>query len=274
MAPRRSRAAPPATRAGDVDAGRTARPDSALIEALRDSFAAHADPARAASMQAYMKSALPFHGIPAPLRRRLQAAAVRAHPLPDTRTLAATMRTLWRQARTREERYGAMELARVGTSAKLLDLSLLPVYEEMIVSGAWWDYCDDISGSALSRLLTEHPQEMKPLLRRWARGDDLWLRRAAMLCQRRIKAGFDAVLLYDCILPSIGGGRFADAFFIRKGIGWALRERSYAAPAEVQAFCREYDAQLASLTQREALKAIERAARKASAAAKTGRPAG
>lgn len=255
MAPRRSRASLQATGAGD---GRGARPAAALIEALRDSFAAHADPARAAPMQAYMKSALPFHGIAAPLRRRLQADAVRAHPLPDARTLAATMRTLWRQARTREERYAAMELARVGANARLLDLTLLPVYEEMIVSGAWWDYCDDISGTALARLLVEHPQTMKPLLRRWARGDDLWLRRAAILCQRRIRAGFDAVLLYDCILPSIGDGTFADEFFIRKGIGWALRERSYGAPAEVQAFCRAYDAQLSLLTKREALKAIAR----------------
>lgn len=232
--------------------------ERALIKALRARFAAHADPARAAPMQAYMKSALPFHGIAAPLRRRLQAEAVRAHPLPDARTLADTMRALWRQARTREERYAAMELARIGPHRMLLDLSLLPVYEEMIVSGAWWDYCDDISGSALTLLLARHPQTMKPLLRRWARGDDLWLRRAALLCQRRIKAGFDAALLYDCILPSIGDSRFADEFFIRKGIGWALRERSYAAPAEVQAFCRAYDAQLSLLTKREALKAIAR----------------
>ena len=87
----------------------------------------------------------------------------------------------------------------------------------------------------------------------------LWLRRASFLCQRRLKAPhFDAVLLYDCILPSIGAGRFANEFFIRKGIGWALRERSYAAPDEVQAFCREYASQLAPLTVREALKVIER----------------
>lgn len=244
--------------------------ERALIEALRARFAAHADPARAAPMQAYMKSALPFHGIPAPLRRQLQAEAVRAHPLPDARALADTMRTLWRQARTREERYAAMELARVGANASLLKPSLLPVYEEMIVTGAWWDYCDDISGSALALLLTKHPQTIKPLLRRWALGEDLWLRRAAMLCQRRIKAGFDAALLYDCILPSIGRGRFADEFFIRKGIGWALRERSYAAPAEVQAFCREYDAQLAPLTKREALKAIARSRRGPRSAANSG----
>jgi 3-methyladenine DNA glycosylase AlkD len=209
-------------------------------------------------MQAYMKSAMPYHGIDAPLRRRLTIEAVKANPLPDSAALAATMRTLWREAQLREERYAAMELARVGPHDKLLDLTLLPVYEEMIVSGAWWDYVDDISGSALATLLQRHPRELKPLLERWARGDDLWLRRAAMLCQRRMKQGFDAKLLYDCILPSIGSGRFAGEFFIRKGIGWALRERSYAAPEEVTAFCREYESQLAPLTRREAMKALAR----------------
>ena len=95
------------------------------------------------------------------------------------------------------------------------------------------------------------------MLRRWATGDDLWLRRAAMLAQRSLATdAFDAVLLYDCILPSIGTGRFAGEFFIRKGIGWALRERAYAAPAEVRAFCKEYAARLAPLTVREAFRVI------------------
>jgi 3-methyladenine DNA glycosylase AlkD len=232
-----------------------------LIAALRSSFAAHADPVRAAPMQAYMKSALPFHGIAAPLRRRLTAAAVKAHPMPDAATLGSTMRHLWRTARCREERYAAVELARVGANARWLGLALLPVYEEMISTGAWWDYCDDISGTALARLLIDHPRELKPVLRRWAKGDDLWLRRAAILCQRGLKATVDARLLYDVILPSVGSSRLASEFFLRKGIGWALRERSYAAPDEVLAFCREYDAQLSPLTRREALRAIARRAR-------------
>jgi 3-methyladenine DNA glycosylase AlkD len=230
----------------------------ACVAAIRAAFAAHADPVRAPQMQAYMKSALPFLGIPAPLRRQLQAEAVRAYPASGVDELALAMRTLWREARCREERYAAMELARERPHRLLLGLELLPVYEEMIVSGAWWDYCDDISGTAIAALLQRHPDTMKPLLRRWAHGPDLWLRRAAMLCQRRLKSGFDAVLLYDCILPSIGRSRFADAFFIRKAVGWALRERSYVAPDEVRAFLREYDAQLAALTKREALKALRR----------------
>lgn len=239
-----------------------AAPNRALADALRASLRAHADAALAGPMQAYMKSALPFHGVPAPLRRRLQAAAVQAHPCGSTAELAATMRVLWDEASHREERYAALELARIGTHRRLLDASLLPLYEHMIVDGAWWDICDDISGTVLATLLRQQPGVMKPLLRRWARGDAMWLRRAAMLTQRRLKVseGFDAELLYDCILPSLDDPRWAGEFFIRKGMGWALRERSYQAPEEVQAFCREYAARLSPLTVREALKALRRRA--------------
>jgi 3-methyladenine DNA glycosylase AlkD len=238
-----------------------------MIDALRAAFAAHADPTRAVAMRAYMKSALPFYGIPAPLRRKLTIAAAKAHPASDTAALASAMRTLWREARYREERYAAIELPRSGRAhCKLVNLALLPVLTEMITSGAWWDFCDDISGNTLATLLACHPLEVKPLLRRWAQGDDMWLRRAAMLCQRGLgPEAFDARLLYDTILPSIGQGKFADQFFIRKGIGWALRERSYAAPDEVAAFCHEYASQLSPLTQREAMKVITRRAAKRAA---------
>jgi 3-methyladenine DNA glycosylase AlkD len=236
----------------------TAVDEAALIASLRAAFAAHADAAQAAPMQAYMKSVLPFYGIAAPLRRRLTAQAVQAHPCADAAALASAMRALWRGARFREERYAAVELPRLGrVHPRLVNLALLPVVEEMIVTGAWWDLVDDISGNVLARLLERYPAEMRPLLREWAKGDNLWLRRAAMLVHRSVSdQTFDAVLLYETILPSIGKGQFADEFFIRKGIGWALRERSYAAPDEVKAFCTEYAAQLSPLTVREALKVI------------------
>ncbi len=235
-----------------------ARANAALAADLRARFAAHADPAQAGPMQAYMKSVLPFHGIAAPLRRRLMAEAVRLHPCPDTATLAATMRHLWREAAHREEWYAAMELARVGPHRRLLTTALLPVYEQMMVDSAWWDCCDDISGNALTVLLQREPAVMKPLLRRWAAGHDLWLRRAAMLAQRRLREGFDAALLYDCLEPSLDDPRFAGEFFIRKAMGWALRERSYSAPDEVMAWIRRHAAQLSPLTRREALKALKR----------------
>ena len=216
-----------------------------------------ANPQKAVGMQAYMKSAMPFLGIAAPQRRRLTAAVVAAQPLHSEAALADTALALWRAARFREERYAASELANARAHAQHLGLALLPVFEEMIVSGAWWDHCDEISGNGISALLRRWPARIKPVLRRWANGEDRWLRRASFLCQRGLKDGFDAVLFYETVLPSIGDSPLAREFFIRKGLGWALRQRAYAAPDEVRAFCAEYRERLSALTLREALRAIE-----------------
>lgn len=233
---------------------------SPLVQSIRRSFAAHADATRAASMQAYMKSAMPFHGIPTPLRRRLTADAVQAHPAADTAALARDMLALWQGATHREQRYAAVELPRTGRRhPKLVDPSLLPLAQQLIAEGAWWDLVDDLSGNLLPRLIESDAAAVHAAMRRWAHGSDLWLRRAAILAQRNVRpALFDARLLYETILPSIGSAAVAGEFFIRKGIGWALRERSYDAPEEVRAFCREYATQLAPLTVREALKALQR----------------
>lgn len=222
-----------------------------LIADLRRTLAAHANARNAAPMQAYMKSALPFYGIKTPDRRRLLRLVHRRHPL-DAAALAQTMQALWRDAKFREERYCAIELARTNGKSAAANTALLPVYEHFIVDGAWWDYCDDLSGNAVADLLRSEPARMKPVLRRWARGNDNWLRRASFLCQRKFKADCDARLLYECILPSVD----SDEFFLRKGIGWALRERAYTAPDEVRAFCHEYGHRLSPLTVREALKQI------------------
>jgi 3-methyladenine DNA glycosylase AlkD len=201
--------------------------DKDFIRQLKASLAAHANADKAAPMQAYMKSAMPYWGIAAPLNSQLVKDLVRAKPLADATTLADTMHSLWQQALYREERYAAIELAQLRPHAQLVSLALLPVYEDMIVSGAWWDYGDDIASHGLGVLLQRWPAETKPVMRQWARGDQLWLRRAAMLSQLNVKAEFDAVLLYETILPSVGASAFAKEFFIRKGMGWALRQRSY-----------------------------------------------
>jgi 3-methyladenine DNA glycosylase AlkD len=211
-------------------------------------------------MQAYMKSTLPFHGVGTPERRRLVALCLQGRMCEGATALEAAVLALWRGATHREERYAALDLLRVPAHRRLVGLSLLPAVEEMIRSGPWWDFNDEISGRVLPLLLQRHPEVMKPLLRRWAQGHDLWFRRAAMLCQRRLKSGCDAALLYDCIRPSLGPGPLAGEFFIRKGMGWALRERAYAAPDEVRAFCAEHRDQLAPLSRREALKALARGA--------------
>jgi 3-methyladenine DNA glycosylase AlkD len=229
-----------------------------LPDAVSAALQAQADPARAGPMQAYMKSAMPFLGVVAPLRRQVVAQAAKGLHCEDVASLARTVLHLWLTATHREQRYAALDLLRLPAHRKLISLLLLlPAVQEMLRTGPWWDFNDEISGQVLPLLLQRHPAEMKPQLRQWARGDDLWFRRAAMLAQRALKQDFDAVLFYDCILPTLGDPRFEREFFIKKGMGWALRERAYAAPDEVRAFCHEYAPQLSALTRREALRVID-----------------
>jgi 3-methyladenine DNA glycosylase AlkD len=225
---------------------------SKLIRALRRELANAADPAKAPGMQAYMKSQMPYLGVLAvPLRKTVKAAAA-AHPMASFDDWRDTLLELWRKARHREERYAAIELTGYPRYREFRTLDALPMYEEMIASGAWWDYVDTLASHRIGELLRRYPAEMNSILRQWATCDDLWKRRSAILAQLQFKRDTDLKLLYDCIRPSLA----SPEFFLRKGIGWALRQYAWTDPREIQRYVRKYEAQLSPLTRREALKNV------------------
>jgi 3-methyladenine DNA glycosylase AlkD len=228
-----------------------------LAARVRARLEAVADPALAPAMEAYMKSVSPYLGVPTPLRRKTVADVMRGNACGTSQALSGLVLLLWREATHREERYAALDLLRINAHRPLLTVELLPLARELLDGATWWDLNDELSGHLLPRLLLASPARLKPLLRAWARESNLWDRRAAMLTQRGLKgADFDAVLFYDCILPSVGDPVFGREFFICKGMGWALRQRSYTAPDEVLAFCEEFDQRLSPLTRREALRVL------------------
>ena len=220
-----------------------------VIVALRDA----ADPARAPQQQAYMKSDMPYLGVGVPECRRIAGAVFARHPLPDAGAWEAAVLDLWRRAAHREERYAAVELLLFRRYSRWLEPARLPMIEEMVVTGAWWDYVDAIAGRGVGTMLAAHPDTMTAVLREWARDDDIWKRRTAILAQLRAKRATDAELLADVIRPSIG----EPEFFLRKSIGWALREYSKTDPAWVTAFVDAHP-ELSTLSRREALKHLER----------------
>ncbi len=223
-----------------------------LIRAVRKALREAADPAKAPFMQAYMKSSMPYLGVQTPELRKLLKAAFAAHPIDSAEDWRDTVLALWRRARYREERYAAIGLAGYGKYRDYRTLDALPMYEEMITSGAWWDFVDSIATQQLSDLLKCSPTDMSRLLRQWAAGEDLWKRRSAILVQLNFKGNTDLTLLYDCIRPSMS----SPEFFLRKGIGWALRQYARTDPREVARFVRQHEAVLSPLTKREALKHV------------------
>jgi 3-methyladenine DNA glycosylase AlkD len=221
-----------------------------LIAAVRRELRERADPAKAAPMQAYMKSAMPYRGVQTPALRAVCREVFAAFPLAGFENWRDTALALWRRARFREERYAAVELLHARQYRALRTLRALPIYEEIVVTGAWWDYVDYVAGHLLGELLREHPAEMKRRMRAWSRSRDLWKRRAAILSQLKRKGETDLDLLYDCIERAIDSREF----FLRKSIGWALREYAKTDPAEVKRYVARQGERLSPLSRREALK--------------------
>lgn len=223
--------------------------DSALVAAARAGLAALADPAKAPEMRRYMKSDMPFRGVQKPGRTALGTRLFAEHPLSDVDTWAATVLELWRGAEYREERYLALDLTAYRPYLRWQGPGLLPVYEELIVTGAWWDFVDEVADRRVGPLVREHPAELVPVMRAWSRDPDRWKRRTSIICQLGSKENTDVQLLTDTIEANI-----ADPdFFLRKGIGWALRQFAKTEPGWVRAFVDAHPG-LSPLSRREATK--------------------
>jgi 3-methyladenine DNA glycosylase AlkD len=224
-----------------------------LVDAIRAALAAAADPAKAAPMQAYMKSTMPNLGVQKPARVAALRPVLRDHPVPDRRTWEDTVRLLWDDAKYREERYAATHLARARSyAAWATDVRSLELFDHMIVTGAWWDHVDEIAIKLVGPLLRAHPDQVAPVIRRWARDPDRWRRRAAVICQIGSRDATDTALLAECLLANADD----PDFFLRKGIGWALREHAKSDPDWVRAFTGSYRARLSPLSLREATRML------------------
>ena len=222
----------------------------ALVAAVRDQLRAAADPALAPGMQAYMKSTMPYLGVRVPATRRLTRAAEKARPPVDLDTHLATVAVLWDEAGFREERYAAAALLDTPTARKLRTLDQVPLLTHMIQSGAWWDHVDELS-HRVGDLLLLHREPMSTVVRTWSVGNDLWLRRSAIICQLGAKSDTDLDLLTEVIEAA----QAEKEFFLRKAIGWALREYARTDPGWVRAFVDAHPA-LSGLSRREAMKRL------------------
>ncbi len=204
-------------------------------------------------MQAYMKSAMPYFGIQTPELRAICERLFKAHPIETASLWRNTCLQIWRDAQFREERYAAVELTGVGLYRSFQTLETVAMYEEMIVTGAWWDFVDQIASNRLGGLLLSYPVRMRKEMLKWSRCRNLWKRRSAILCQLGFKGATDLDLLYACIEPSL----LSKEFFLQKAIGWALRQYAWSDPREVARYVRERGNELSALSKREALKNIE-----------------
>ena len=224
----------------------TGSPNTAFMAALRPALAEAAAPDKAEGMAAYMKSAMPFLGVPSPTVRKTVRTLAKTHPFKDVDQLHATVTLLWQGAGFREERYAAIML----TDSRLArgEMGLLPFYAVVVETGQWWDFIDSVA-PRLWGLLHKHRESVDPLLREWSMHPNFWFRRAAIISQLPAKNETDTQLLTDILAVNLPDREF----FIRKAIGWALRQYARTDPNWVRSYVAGHQGQLSSLSRREAL---------------------
>lgn len=218
-----------------------------LAEQLAGALIPLADPAKAAPMRAYMKDKFPFLGIPSAGRRQATMPAIRAAKGISRQDLLAAARALWAMPQ-REHQYVALDL--LDRHAKLLDMTDVDALVALARDKSWWDTVDALAVTIGGIVRRARVREPDPQARMDAalRDPDLWVRRIAMLHQLGWRGDTDERRLFAYSLELAA----ETDFFIRKAIGWALRDYARHAPDAVRAFLNEHAGVLSMLTRREA----------------------
>lgn len=225
------------------------------VGAVRAALATTGDPARAVQQQAYMKSDLPHVGLSAPELRVLLKPILAEHRFVDRGAWEAAVLELWDDVAHREEWYAAVALLRHRPYRDWLDPDLLPLLEHLVRTGAWWDVVDEIASHLVGQVLLDRRAAVTPVMDAWSVDpDSMWVRRTAVLAQLRHGEDTDTDLLERVLVANLDDTAYGRKFFVRKALGWALRQHARTDPAWVRAFVDTYADRLSGLSRREALK--------------------
>jgi 3-methyladenine DNA glycosylase AlkD len=221
-----------------------------VMERLQRVYRAAADPHRAAGMRAYMRDQFPFLGLPAPAQATLNREVLAGSARPVEADLRAIALHCW-ALEEREFQYFGQKLLR--RHAKVLSSGFLDTTRTLITTKPWWDTVDELAAHVVGPLVAADP----PLARTmdaWAQDGDKWLVRTAILYQNRYREATDAQRLFGYCADQ---AEHTD-FFIRKAIGWALREYAKTDPDAVRTFVARHRGTLSGLSAREALRNIHK----------------
>ena len=205
---------------------------------------------RAAQEKRYLKSELEFFGATVPEIRRVVKAAVRGYPGLDEAGMVAWAVALWREP-VHERRTAAVEILTL--TAPRLGADDLATVERLLRESGTWALVDGLAGNVAGAIALRDPRSW-PVIDRWAVDADFWVRRSALLA----------------LLPGIRTGRpdlprfsrYAQPllaereFFIRKAIGWVLREISKRDPDWVARWTEAHLAEMSGVTFREAVRRL------------------
>lgn len=218
------------------------------VNNILDTFSGNANPLNAAPMQKYMKDRFQFYGIKSPLRKEISKPFFRRENLPDKTFLEEVIKLLW-STPEREAQYFAIAL--LERFVKKFEEDDIELLEYMIVNKSWWDSVDGIAINLVGPFFKLCRQLIIPKTEEWMNSENIWLQRTAILFQLKYKNTTDTALMFDYMKRLSQ----SNEFFIRKAIGWALREYSKTNPQAVVNFAGE--TKLSKLSEYEALRLIK-----------------
>lgn len=217
----------------------------AYVQALETALEKNADAQKAAKMEAYMRHQFQFYGLSSPERKRVSRPFLSVAQRPSIDQLPEVIELLW-EKNQREFQMIGMEL--LNRYVKILDPSFFMVLKRMITKKSWWDTVDYIASNPLGSLILRFSKKGYEIIDQWRKQENKWLLRSCLLFQLKYGASTDKKLLFDLVREQ---AHHSD-FFIRKAIGWALRQYAKTNPGEVRQFVDSTS--LSPLSRKEALK--------------------
>ena len=221
------------------------------LKPLIEKYESNRNPEHALQMKKYMKDQFEFYGIATPDRRAMMSAHIKEYGLPEWFDIDPISRSLW-ELDERECQFTQLDL--MNRMKRNLSPENLPLLEYLITTKSWWDTVDGLSAWFVGELFKRHPELIKSTTNRWMKSGDIWLQRSCLLFQLKYKKDTDLDLLFGFIETL----SYHKSFWIRKAIGWTLREYSKTDPQMVEKYVETHP-ELSGLSKREALKVINRA---------------
>lgn len=217
------------------------------IQGIKSIYESRRNSEVAIKMAAYMKNKFPFLGIQSPIRTELNKTILEDYGTLDIVDLESVVQELW-DSPEREYQYLAMVL--IDKNKKKLTPSHLEFVLELIKTKSWWDSIDALAPNFVGTILFNYPELRDEYISEWTKSDNIWINRTAILFQLKYKKETDFDLLKD-IIDSL---KTKNEFFVKKAIGWALREYSKTEPDLVKSYIKS--AKLQPLSEKEGLKYI------------------
>ncbi|MDM5201287.1 DNA alkylation repair protein [Fictibacillus enclensis] len=217
------------------------------LETLHEEIRSRKNPADALKMAAYMKNKFPFAGLKSPILKDVMKNHVKTYGLPEM-SIPEITKASWNY-KEREMQYVGMFLVdKMKQTIREEDLDAL---EQTITNKSWWDTVDHIAKHHMGHYIQTYPHREKELVDKWIHSPNMWLKRTAILYQLGYKQETDTEILAYVIQQE----KENKEFFIRKAIGWALREYAKTNPDFVVRFTDRTELQ--PLSRKEALKNLQ-----------------